>query len=226
MVQELWETYHEEKCSWSIVRHFPKDYVMKHFEELCIGRNYLFLCLRFGNEPNFVVDKSKLKPLDILYVCLHLKKSLDSDEACALLYEIAIDVILNYWRTDLDLRPSERGRIPNISPLRIRKLNQAFYYVRELHIDQAVCEFQDWCDKAQTVMMESSEWQQLQQMNLSDEMHNIRAYRIILKYIGIKLTDSILHKYIQKHPTLKDLSDKVKLEVNFDHLITELDEEY
>ena len=25
-VQELWETYHEEKCSWVMIRHFPKEY--------------------------------------------------------------------------------------------------------------------------------------------------------------------------------------------------------
>ena len=25
-VQEIWETFHEERCSWVIIRHFTKDY--------------------------------------------------------------------------------------------------------------------------------------------------------------------------------------------------------
>ena len=32
-VQALWETYHEEKCAWVIIRHFPKEYLREHIDD-------------------------------------------------------------------------------------------------------------------------------------------------------------------------------------------------
>jgi hypothetical protein len=141
------------------------------------------------------------------------------------LYEIAIDAILNYWKTDLDMRPSERGRVPDISPLRIRILNQAFYYVRQMNIEPAISSFSIWCDDTKIAMLSSPEWHQLLQMNLSDDKHNERAFRIILKYVSISLSNTILERLIKEHPALKELVEQLELEVDFDHLITELNEE-
>ena len=52
----------------------------------------------------------------------------------------------------------------------------------------------------------------------------MRAYRIILKYIGINLHESIMENLINKFPQLKKLVDKLKLEIDFDYMLKELEE--
>jgi hypothetical protein len=52
---------------------------------------------------------------------------LEPEEASALLYEIVIDAILNYYRSYLDLRPSEHGRVTELYPERIRQFGLALY---------------------------------------------------------------------------------------------------
>ena len=32
-VLELWETYHEERCAWVVVRHCSEAYIINHLEE-------------------------------------------------------------------------------------------------------------------------------------------------------------------------------------------------
>ena len=49
-VQEIWETYHEERCSWIIIRYFPKDYILNNLHLFDFKRNYMFICLRFGSD--------------------------------------------------------------------------------------------------------------------------------------------------------------------------------
>jgi hypothetical protein len=126
-VQEIWETFHEERCSWIIIRYFPKDYIFNNLNLLNYERNYMFVCLRFGLDKDFSIDKDKLKPKDALYVHYKLGMRIEPDEASALLYEIVIDAILNYYRSDLDLRPSEHGRVTELYPERIRQFGLALY---------------------------------------------------------------------------------------------------
>lgn len=69
-VLNVWEEYHEPRCSWAIVRYFPKDYIIDHFEELAsIGRNYYHMCLRFGLDGDFQVDKKTLGTTRLLMYC-------------------------------------------------------------------------------------------------------------------------------------------------------------
>lgn len=134
-VQEIWETFHEERCSWIIIRYFPKDYIFNNLHLLNYERNYMFICLRFGLDEGFVIEKEKLKPEDVLYVHYRLGIGIQPNEAKAWLYEIAINAVLNYYRNDLDLRHSEQGRITELYPQRIKQLGRALYYVNEMGIE-------------------------------------------------------------------------------------------
>ena len=142
------------------------------------------------------------------------------------MYEIAIDAILNYYRNDLDLRPSEHGRVTELYPERIRQFGLALYYIKEMGIEPTMSEFSEWCKSVKKTMNRSEEWKELQQRNLLDWEFNLRAYRIVLKYIGIHLPISPIDNLIIKYPQLKILVDKLKLEIDFDYMLKELEENY
>ena len=53
-IKELWETYHENKCSWSVIHYFPIDYILEHMEDFTDERDYFFICLRLAKDKSFV----------------------------------------------------------------------------------------------------------------------------------------------------------------------------
>lgn len=70
-VLELWETYHEEKCAWVIIRHFPKEFISKHVNTFNEGRDYYFICRRLAADADFVIDKERLSKTDYLMALSH-----------------------------------------------------------------------------------------------------------------------------------------------------------
>ena len=67
-IKELWETYHEYKCSWSVIRYFPLEYIKEHIEEFTDERDYFFICLRLAKDKDYTIDLSKLSKRDYLAV--------------------------------------------------------------------------------------------------------------------------------------------------------------
>ena len=222
-VQEIWETFHEERCSWVIIRHFTKDYIFNNLHLLNFERNYMFICLRFGLDKNFIIEKDKLKPEEAIYVHYRLGREIQPDEASAWLYETAVKSILNYCIRDLDLRPSEHGRVTGLYPERVRQFGLALYYIKEMGIEPTVSEFSEWCKSVKEKMNSSQEWKELQQQYLLDYEFNEKAYRITLKYIGVNLPISVEEYLTKKYPQLKILFDKFKLEMDFDYMLRELE---
>ena len=222
-VQEIWETFHEERCSWIIIRYFPKDYIFNNLHLLNFERNYMFICLRFGLDKNFIIEKDKLKPEEAIYVHYRLGREIQPDEASAWLYETAVKSILNYCIRDLDLRPSEYGRVTGLYPERVRQFGLALYYIKEMGIEPTVSEFSEWCKSVKEKMNSSQEWKELQQQYLLDYEFNEKAYRITLKYIGVNLPISVEEYLTKKYPQLKILFDKFKLEMDFDYMLRELE---
>ena len=70
-IKELWETYHENKCSWSVIHYFPIDYILEHMEDFTDERDYFFICLRLAKDKSFVLDRAKLSNTDYLAVLYH-----------------------------------------------------------------------------------------------------------------------------------------------------------
>ena len=96
--------------------------------------------------------------------------------------------------------------------------------LKEMGIEPTVSDFSEWCESVKQIMNNSHEWKVLQQRNLLDWEFNMRAYRIILKYIGINLHESIMANLINKFPQLKKLIDELKLKIDFDYMLKELEE--
>ena len=57
IIEDLWNTYHEKRCSWVIIRFFPKEYIRANMDNLLVDeRNYYFICRRMADEEDFVID--------------------------------------------------------------------------------------------------------------------------------------------------------------------------
>ena len=85
-VKELWETYHEYKCSWSVIRYFPLEYISEHIDDFTDERDYFFICLRLAKDKNFMIDRTKLSNTDYLALLYHTGRDISADDALDTLF--------------------------------------------------------------------------------------------------------------------------------------------
>lgn len=220
-VTDVWETYHEERCSWIVVRYFPKEYVMANLDKFTFERNYYFLCLRFGTDADFVVDKDLMSRMDYLKVCLKLKKKILDDEALGIFFEIVIDAILNYWREDFNKKElGLESRVKTFTPLLVGNVNMAYYYIEKLNVKSVINWFPKWCREIEDAVENySEEWKQQQAMSLDDYYWNLRAYCILLKYMALHLPVFNIDRLTVYNPNLQILIDELMQRTNFDEII-------
>lgn len=72
-IKAAWEAYKGPVMAMTILYMMPKDYVLQEQEGLVQASSYpqdayAVLCGRFGNEPGFVIDESRLRIKDWFYV--------------------------------------------------------------------------------------------------------------------------------------------------------------
>lgn len=161
-VLKVWEEYHEPRCSWAIVRYFPKEYVIDHFEELAtIGRNYYHMCLRFGLDNDFQVDKKRLEPLD--YLCIAHKNNImpTYDEALYNLFAIAVKECFNYYQFYDYITDSRRNEIFDPNPFLMDNINRAKYYVKEMKFENALQVFEGWSKQVIDELNQNNVWKKL-----------------------------------------------------------------
>ena len=221
IVKDAWETYYEERCAWSIIRYFPKDYVLANLDTLCMERNYYFICLRFAGDKNFKIDKSKFSPMDYLSFCQKAERKISSDEALSYLYEVAIDCILDYKRPTLEMVDYGTAE-EKVSPLNLRDMGRAFWYVQKMEIEPAISKFAKWC--YEVALVSTKEWRECR-VNYPYYNNVLLANRIVLKNMGKMLPVNIMDRFIKVNPNLQTLIDKLELEVDFEHIVKELNQE-
>ena len=64
LVEQWWEQFHDYRMARVVIKRCPREFLLRHLEELEGRGNYATLCLRTGIEP----DPSKLSPRTYLYV--------------------------------------------------------------------------------------------------------------------------------------------------------------
>ena len=218
IVKEVWENYYEERCAWTVIRYFPKEYVMTNLDTLRMERNYYFICLRFANDKDFKVDKSLLSPMDYLSFCQKTKQLIDADEAISYLYEVAIDCILYYQTPSLNIE-AFGATDDKISPLNLRDMGRAYWYVEQMEIERAIKLFSDWCHEV--AIVSTKEWRNLRD-GYPYYSDIILANRLVLKNMWKMLPVNIMDRLVKMNPNLQILIDKLELEVDFDHIVDEL----
>ena len=160
-VKELWETYHEYKCSWSIIRYFPLEYIKEHIEEFTDERDYYFICLRLAKDKDFVIDRTKLSDRDYLAVLWHTSRTISNDDARDTLFSIIHDCCF----ADTFMPRLERvgeGRYDKvITPANYREVNLAIYYLLKLEKDNIVQQFEQWNEQVEDTIYNCSEFKSI-----------------------------------------------------------------
>jgi hypothetical protein len=85
-IKDLWESYHEIEVSWLIIRFFPIDYLKQNFDSLSVGRNYYFLYCRLHNDPDFILDKTRVNEVDLLCAMHEAGEIISDDDVRDLFY--------------------------------------------------------------------------------------------------------------------------------------------
>ena len=160
-VKELWETYHEYKCSWSVIRYFPLEYIKEHISEFADERDYYFICLRLAKDNDYVIDRTKLTDRDYLAVLWHTGRIISDDEASDTLFSIIHDCCL----ADTFMPRLERvgeGRYDKvITPANYREVNLAIYYLLKLEKDIIVQQFEQWNELVEDAINDSPEFKSI-----------------------------------------------------------------
>ena len=160
-VKELWETYHEYKCSWSVIRYFPLNYIKEHIEEFTDERDYYFICLRLAKDKDYAIDRSKLSKKDYLAMLWHTGRTISDDDASDTLFGIIHDCCF----ADTFMSRLERvgeGRYDNvITPANFREVNLAIYYLLKLEKDNVVQQFEQWNEQVEDAINDSPEFKSI-----------------------------------------------------------------
>ena len=69
-LKTLWEKYHKDTCAWSVIEHFPIEYVMANAIQLEETNGYYHLCQRLASNPSYVIDRTKLRDKEYLFISI------------------------------------------------------------------------------------------------------------------------------------------------------------
>ena len=200
-IKELWEEFHENICSWVVIRHFPTEYLSKNIGKFTGDRDYYFICLRLAKKHDFIIDKDKLSSTDYLAVLYHTGRNIDENEAANVLYKIVYKKCVegfDVYEKVLDgVSDGEKGKV--ISPILFHVVRLAIYYLKKLNHIQTVSAFEDWNYKIQLTIFKSPEYLALCKKDLNRIKYEEAAVRIARKYAYLALDD----KY--KQPSCPDI---------------------
>lgn len=181
-IMKLWETYHEEKCSWIIIRHFPIEYIKANVNTFNEGRDYYFICRRLADSPDFVIDKTRLSNTDYLMVLSHAGRQIADDEAIDILYSIVREVCFSRY-ADLELSRNTillRNEILVIS--NFNKVSIALYYLKNMEKDSIVSAFGNYERTVRTIVKNCEDYKALVNKPQSDFSYKEDIASIVQKY--------------------------------------------
>ena len=182
-IKELWEQFHEERCSWIVVRNFPTEYILENIEKFTHRRNYFFICMRLANDKNFVLEKDKLSNTEYLAVAYHTGRCIKEDEGRGILYNIIHDVCLDNNNFSLD-RNAYYDDVKEITPILFQDVSLAVYYLQKLNCQHTVSQFYDW---NYLVSKNISESQELKDLDKDDTSYRYLCMNVAKKYAYLAL---------------------------------------
>ena len=186
-MQELWESLHEEKSSWTVIRYFPEEYLSDNIDKFTEDRDYYFVCLRLAKNVAFEIDKSKLSNTDYLAVLYHTGRSIEEKDAGSLLYENVHNICLDcdpYFALDKYASVS-KGTI--ISPISFKEVSLALYYIKKLGLSSLASEFEQWNKKVMESEFESPEFKAIPIYDIDEVAYIHQMIHIARKYAYLAL---------------------------------------
>lgn len=187
----LWDTYHEERCAWIIIRHFPKEYILKHIDQFQEGRDYYFICRRFAADAGFVIDKDRLSKTDYLMALSHADRHIADAEATEILYRIVQDIACHWWPSFELSRNYFPSRHEVMAVSDFANVAIALYYLEKMGNKDVVCAFRAWESDVQRRVGESEAYQALNGQPLSDNDYKDELARLVQQ----QLLDALPSQY-------------------------------
>ena len=182
-VLELWEAYHEEKCAWVIIRHFPKEFIRKHIDTFNEGRDYYFICRRLAADADFVIDKERLSKTDYLMALSHGDRQISDEDATDILYSIVQEICF-HWYASMELsRNFILRRNEMLVASDFTNVSIALYYLEKMGNDSVVSEFQKWENAVQISVRNSEEYKALKNESCSDYDYKEKLATIVQKHL-------------------------------------------
>ena len=201
-VKELWEQRHENKCAWIVIRHFPIKYVTQHMDTFTEKRAYYFICLRLAEDKNYVIDRSKLSPVDYLAVLYHTGRTISDDKATNALYHVVLECVNNLSEQyDWDRYWECRNSVV-ITPIEFPEVTRAIYYLTKLNCHHIIMQFHTWNEKVRQTIFNSPEYAEMVKQNLG-EYDNFKA----------KMKVAMMYAYLALHDKYKQPSDPIVNEI-------------
>lgn len=189
-VQQLWETYHETRCGWVVIRHFPVDYLKEHIDQFTEGRDYYFICRRMEDDKTFVIDKERLSRTDYMMALSHADRHIDDEEATDVLYEIVREVCFCRWPyMELSRNYNHLRREKLLSPSDFKKISIALYYLEQLCKYDVVKAFREWECRVQVSVRASEEFRSLNSQSLTDFEYTETIANILQKHLYYMLPE-------------------------------------
>ena len=212
-VLELWETYHEEKCAWVVVRHCSEAYIVNHLEELSFGINYYVIWLRMAARKDFVIERSRLSGRDFVLAMHNAGRGIPHDEALDILYSEVCKWCLSnepfYGVRDV-LRTLHRTA--SFSSTNLPNISTILYYLFEMRLSDISVHFHEWDNKVNEVIQGSTEVADLNKKMLSDWEYNQQLALIAQKYLYHALPQQ--YKIVEDEEFDKQYSERISNSCN------------
>ena len=204
-VKELWETYHEYKCSWSVIRYFPLDYISEHIDDFTDERDYFFVYLRLAKDKSYIIDRTRLSNTDYLALLYHTGRDITADDALDTLFAIVHDCCY----TDsfmMKLERLDRAKYRDvITPGNFREVNLAFYYVVKLQQYEVAAQFRNWNEAVEETIYNSPEFKAINKNDFSFDFQYEQRRVEVAKIYGFQALDD---KYkLPSDPTVEEMRD-------------------
>ncbi len=181
LVQDVWEKYHDARCTGLIVHYFPIAYIETHESELMINRNYYHYCMRRIDDPTFVVDDSKLtNPVDCLDLLVLRKAPTEQIEAQLM---IIINNLCTTPCSEIMLFEIKRGEC--ISLLGISDIRHAYYILNRNNQDRLCDLIEWWNNDIRTAIETAGVLGDIEARTISEDAYVAEALQVAMHYIRV-----------------------------------------
>jgi hypothetical protein len=186
-LKALWERNHENVCAWSVIQHFPIEYVRENASQLEEVNGYYHLCQRLAEEPSYKINRSKLRDKEYLLVKLNTHREVTEDEAKDIFFRSLHDFCLTEPEWIFRVHRKSRGGAFSIEDIDF--MNSLKYIFQFLGLDDVVRFVEDWNEHVMFTMYQGEELKNLGKEAISDDEYHVKRIAIGLKYIYLALDD-------------------------------------
>ena len=140
-VQTLWESKHELRCEWVVVKHFPKEYLYNNVDAFT-QQSYKFVCVKLAGFKDFKMNRFKLSEFDYIYVCAYSGVYIEKQRVENYLYKYIHEMMYEpeIWRY------INRDEDDVLTTRKTEKVNKILWCMSKLGMIQEIVDYYMWDD--------------------------------------------------------------------------------